>query len=162
MRHAHVGEPIRDADLPAQEVVDGVSGCVMLVTREVFDRIGLLHEDYFFSFEDLDFCLAARRAGFATVVSALARVYHAGGQSIGPASARRLYFAARNHLLLTKRASPEFKGVASACRSCSVVALNVAHAVVSPGGSMPARLAAVARGTRDYIAGRFGMDSGAD
>ena len=38
-------------------VVDGVSGCLMLVKREVFEAIGLLDEDYFFSFEDLDFCL---------------------------------------------------------------------------------------------------------
>ena len=43
-----------------------------------------------------------------------------------------------------------------AFRTTSVVALNVAHAVRAPGGTLGARLAAVARGTRDYVAGRFG------
>jgi hypothetical protein len=41
-------------------------------------------------------------------------------------------------------------------RTCSVIALNVAHAVICPGGSLPARLGAVGRGVGDYVAGRFG------
>ncbi len=47
-----------------RERVDAVSGCVMLVRREVFETIGLLPDDYFFSFEDIEFCQRARRAGF--------------------------------------------------------------------------------------------------
>jgi GT2 family glycosyltransferase len=46
--------------------VDAVSGCLMLVKREVFETIGLLDERYFFGFEDLDFCLRAKDAGFST------------------------------------------------------------------------------------------------
>jgi hypothetical protein len=37
-----------------------------------------------------------------------------------------------------------------------IVALNVAHAVRFRGGSLAARVGAVARGVRDYLAGRFG------
>ena len=55
----------------------------MLVRREVFEAVGLLDEDYFFGFEDLDFCLRARRAGFATVLAGRATVYHEGSQSLG-------------------------------------------------------------------------------
>jgi hypothetical protein len=44
-------------------------------------------------------------------------------------------------------------------RIASIVMLNVAHAVRTSGGSLPARLGAVARGTRDYFAGRFGPDA---
>ena len=35
---------------------------------------------------------------------------------------------------------------------------GVTHAVVSPGGSLAGRLAAAARGTRDYFADRFGAE----
>ena len=63
-------------------ILDGVTPS-MLVSREVFDAIGLFDEDYFFSFEDLDFCLRARRAGFATVLAGLAATHHEGGRSIG-------------------------------------------------------------------------------
>ena len=54
------------AGQPGSRVVDGVEGCAMLIAREVFAAAGLFVEDYFFSFEDLDFCLRARNAGYAS------------------------------------------------------------------------------------------------
>lgn len=67
--------------------VDAVSGCLMLIARRVFERIGALDERYFFGFEDLDVCLRARAAGITTVVSP-ARAYHGRAQSL-PARAPR-------------------------------------------------------------------------
>jgi len=131
----------------------------MLVRREVFEAAGLLDEDYFFGFEDLDFCLRARAAGFTTILAGRAEVYHEGGQSIGATSPRRLYFAARNHLRLASRVGPRANRIAAAARSAVIVTLNLAHAVRSRGGSLTSRLAAVVRGTRDYMANRFGPDS---
>src|SRR6185503_11098116 len=118
---------------------------------------GLLDEEYFFSFEDLDFCLRARRAGFATVLAGDAIAYHEGGGSLAATSPRRLYFAARNHLRLARQAGGA-NGLESIWRGMSIVTLNLAHAVRWRGGSLPVRLWAVARGTRDYIGGRFGDD----
>lgn len=160
MRHRGYASRIAAHDRPAARFVDGVSGCLMLVRRDVFDACGLFDEDYFFGFEDLDFCLKARRAGFATVLAGTATVYHEGGRSIGAGSPRRFYFAARNHLLMARRAEPPSAGrLASLFRASSIVMLNLANAAFSTGGSLPARLGAVARGTRDYVAGRFGADT---
>ena len=133
----------------------------MLISRGVFDAIGLLDQDYFFSFEDLDFCLRARNAGLVTVLAGRARVDHEGAQSIGADSPRRLYFAARNHLLAAKRTSTNASPLVRAARSVSIVALNLAHAVSATGGSTSSRVAAVVQGTADYISGRFGADSNA-
>jgi len=55
-----------------------------------------------------------------------------------------------------RKAAQYYNAMRKACRSCTIVALNLAHAVLSPGGSLPVRVAAVARGTRDYVTGRFG------
>lgn len=137
-------------------VVDGVTGCFMLVSRQVFETIGLLDESYFFSFEDLDFCLRARQAAFSTVVAPDAIVLHEGSRSIGADSPDRLYYAARNHLRLARRMGGRGGPVAAAARAAFIVALNFAHALRSPGRSTPARLFAVASGTRDYWLGRFG------
>jgi len=145
--------------IPPILAADAVSGCAILVRREVFDAVGLLDEEYFFGFEDLDFCLRARAAGFATILAGRAGVYHEGGRSIGSTSPRRLYFAARNHLRLASRVGPRANRIASAARSASIVMLNLAHAVRARGGSIGSRLAAVVRGTRDYMANRFGPDS---
>ena len=158
MRHVGFGMQRHGVVLPDTAVVDGIDGCLMLVTRGVFEAIGLLDEDYFFSFEDLDFCLRARRAGFATVLAASALAYHEGARSIGPQSPRRLYFAARGHLLLAQRAGPPIGAPGTVCRTASIITLNVAHAIRSRGGFLPVRLAAVARGVVDYFAGRLGPD----
>ena len=140
MLHRGAGAFVQSGRPSADCVVDGVSGCLMLVRREVFATVGLLDEDYFFSFEDLDFCLRARRAGFATVLASAATVYHEGGQSLAAASPRRLYYAARDHLLLGERADPSSGVLSSALRTSSILTLNLAHAVRSSGGGLPARL----------------------
>lgn len=158
MRHHGYGERLRSLPPPNGDRVDGVSGCLMLVRRDVFDTIGLLDEEFFFSFEDLDFCLRAKRAGFATVLARSATVYHEGSRSMGPDMPRRIFFATRNHLLLARRADPSAGPVAAFCRTSSILLLNVAHAVRSGGSSLPVRLTAVARGALDYTRGRFGSD----
>ena len=43
------------------QYVSFISGCCMLIKREVFDKIGLLNEDYFMYYEDVDFCLNASK-----------------------------------------------------------------------------------------------------
>ena len=40
-------------------VVQGLSGCALLVRRAVLERVGLLDERYFAYYEDLDWCLRA-------------------------------------------------------------------------------------------------------
>ena len=138
--------------------VAGITGCAMLIRRDVFDAIGMFTEEYFFGLEDLDFCLRARRAGWGSACVPAATVFHEGGASIGADSPRRLYFGARNHLLLARRTSPAGSSFAFAGRMAFIVALSVAHAVRAPGGTLASRLGAVVRGTRDYFAGRFGPD----
>jgi N-acetylglucosaminyl-diphospho-decaprenol L-rhamnosyltransferase len=63
--------------------VDWVSGSSMIVRREVFDSIGLMDEDYFLYFEEVDFCLRARRAGWPCWYVPQSRIMHIGGQSTG-------------------------------------------------------------------------------
>src|SRR5262249_24409230 len=133
MRHRGFGRVRYVKSVATQDAreVDGVTGCAMLVSRAVFDAIGLFDEDYFFSFEDLDFCLRARRSGFGTLVVNDVVAYHEGGRSIGAQAPERLYFAARNHLLMAARVTPAASRAAHAYRLASIVLLNLAHAVVS-------------------------------
>ena len=141
--------------------VDAVSGCVMLTASEVFEKVGFLDDDYFFTFEDIDFCLRARVAGFRTVVIPEAVAYHVGSRTIGKASPERLYFAARNHLLLASRATRSSNPLKSMLRTSSIVSLNLAHAVTSAHGPLAGRLSAVFRGVGDYFRGQLGHGSAA-
>jgi GT2 family glycosyltransferase len=155
MRHKLVGASMRQPFSDWQSVA-GVSGCAMLVTREVFDAVGLLPESYFFSFEDLAFCLDARQHGFDVGVVGNAVAYHEGSRSMGATSTRRLYFASRNHLLLASTRPGNW--LVRTGRATAIVGYNAAYALMSSGGSPTSRLAAVARGVRDHLRGRYGSD----
>lgn len=63
--------------------VDWVAGASMLVRRDVFETIGLIDEAYFLYFEEVDFLLRAKRAGFRTFYVPDSRVIHHMGASTG-------------------------------------------------------------------------------
>ena len=63
--------------------VDWVVGASMMVRREVFESIGLMDEHYFLYYEETDFCLQARRAGWSCWYVPQSRVMHIAGQSTG-------------------------------------------------------------------------------
>jgi GT2 family glycosyltransferase len=155
MVHRGFGREHRPGAVLASREVDGVSGCIMLINREVFDAIGLFGEEYFFSFEDLDFCLRAAEKGFATVCVGGALAFHEASSSIGRASDARLYFATRNHLLLAER-----RGAGSLparlLQTASILVLNFAAAIVLFRPGFVRRIVAVVEGARDHFAGRYG------
>jgi GT2 family glycosyltransferase len=156
-RMLHVGFGRRAAELSreAPRRVTAASGCALLIRRAVFEQAGLFDERYFYSFEDIDFCLRAARAGWETWMVPSALVYHEGHRSIGTASPARVYFAARNHLLLARTAAP-LPWPGSWIRAGSVVVLNAAYALRGPKSRVPARLLSVLRGTLDHLRGRYG------
>jgi GT2 family glycosyltransferase len=155
MRHQGFGARRSPATASARDV-DGISGCAMLIRRELIERIGLLTEDYFFGFEDLDFCLRARAAGFRTACVDTATVLHEGSVSMGRQSGQRIYFATRNHLMLAHRFAGRRTAVSRWFQCSAILALNLAY--VLKGSEVPRRagLAAFVAGVRDYFAGRFG------
>lgn len=146
---------VRTDVAPAERprAIDAVSGAAMLVDRSVFERVGLFDEAYFYSFEDLDFCLRARRAGFRAILVPAAIARHDGSRSIGRDSPDRHYFAARNHLRLAGRAAP---GAGRWLRGVAIVALNLAHAGVTGEAPRVAAVTSVLRGTYDHLRDRYG------
>jgi GT2 family glycosyltransferase len=80
--------------------MDFVTGCCMLVRREVFEKIGLLAEDYFMYFEDVDFCAKVKNAGFVIWYNPEAVIYHKVGLSSGgEESPFSIEWCTRNRLL---------------------------------------------------------------
>ncbi|MFN9708310.1 MAG: glycosyltransferase family 2 protein [Burkholderiales bacterium] len=63
--------------------VDWLPGASMMIRRDVFRTIGLMDESYFLYFEETDFCLQARRAGWQCWYVPQSRVLHIAGQSTG-------------------------------------------------------------------------------
>ena len=62
--------------------VDWVSGACLLVRRTAFEQVGLLDEGFFMYFEDNDWCLRLRRAGWKIYYHPAQAIVHLGGQSL--------------------------------------------------------------------------------
>jgi GT2 family glycosyltransferase len=66
-------------DGPTQ--VDFIIGACMFVRRTAIDRAGLLDEDYFFFYEEIDWCFRMGKAGLAVFHLPDIEIFHFGGQS---------------------------------------------------------------------------------
>ena len=133
---------------------DALSGAVMMVSRAALERVGLLDERYFFSFEDVDWCVRARRAGFGVAVALDARARHAGSRTIG-ATPARLYYSARNHVAAVRKLEPR-PGLRGWLRDGAILGLNLGHALTQQEIGRVAACRAVLAGHRDALDGRLG------
>ena len=61
--------------------VDSISGCFMLMPRQVLEQVGLFDEEFFMYGEDLDLCLRIKRAGYRVYYYPATTVVHYKGQS---------------------------------------------------------------------------------
>lgn len=80
------------------------TGCCMLVRREVMENIGLFDEKYFLYYEDADFSMRAKRAGFKIRYVPKAMLWHKNaGSAGGSGSALQDYYISRNRMLFGMR-----------------------------------------------------------
>jgi GT2 family glycosyltransferase len=96
--------PLVRTEPPAVAEVDIVNGCCMMISRRVFERIGLIDDRFFLIHEESDFCLRARQAGFRCGVLAESLVWHKGSSSFKRSGKRwQRYYDARNLRLLLRK-----------------------------------------------------------
>jgi GT2 family glycosyltransferase len=96
--------PIAATDPPQVVSGDIVNGCCMMISRRVFEQIGLIDERFFVIHEEADYCLRAVQAGFGCGVISEALVWHKGGswfKRTGKGIKR--YYDARNLVLLLRK-----------------------------------------------------------
>jgi GT2 family glycosyltransferase len=132
--------------------VDYVSGTVALVSRAVFEKVGLLDEDYFFGGEMADLCLRARRNGFRCVTDPQARAHHDLGRSSKIRETLHAYYIFRNRFLYIRKHYPRQKAWLFALWTARG-AYSVMGAVA--GGNLR-RAQTVALGVVDGLTARFG------
>jgi GT2 family glycosyltransferase len=128
-----------------RSVVDFVSGCILLVRREVFEKVGLFDESFFLYFEDVEF---SRRAGsvYRFVYTTLAKVYHrsGGGDAWSRQTPTYLYYMARNRFLAFRGEPVPYRAYLAAMSLASATAKS--GAILSRGRDRGRQLGALWRG----------------
>jgi GT2 family glycosyltransferase len=103
VRRQNAGEAVEAWRHRAPVEVEIASGAAMLVKAEVFQQVGLLDEDFFLYFEEIDWCLRVRQAGYRVVAVPASVVWHKVSAALGTASPVVDYYMLRNHLRLIRR-----------------------------------------------------------
>lgn len=90
---------------------DYVIGASMFVRKEFILDVGLMEEDYFLYYEELDWAILGKQKGWGLGFTHASRVYHKMGASIKNEMARSNselsdFYSARNRIMLTKKYFP--------------------------------------------------------
>lgn len=72
----------KKATLTEPTVVDFIIGACMMVRKAAMDKVGMFDEDYFFLYEEVDWCYRMRKAGWLVYHLPDVEIYHLGGQSM--------------------------------------------------------------------------------
>lgn len=135
------GIPIATAAFPEVQSLDFITGANCVASRRFIDEAGLMEEDYFLYYEEVDW--AFRRGELPLRVVPEAIIWHFGGTSIGTGSVGRRpspfsnYFNYRNRVRFLKRFNPASLPIAYAYAVAKAIQLMLkgapdeAHALIA-------------------------------
>lgn len=146
--------------LRATREIDNADTCCLLVPREVFDAIGVMDAAYFMYYDDTDFIVRARRAGFRCVLNPAARLRHYERGASGPVSLSPIsvYYSNRNRPYFMGKHAPSWPRYAVFVLYFSVTrAANLLKWIATGDFQRPAWML---RGLADFARGRMGPMNG--
>jgi len=83
--------------------VNGLTGCAMLIRKEVIRKTGFFNEDYFRVAEDSEYSIRVKRAGYRVAFVPASVIWHKVASSSGGEGApQNIYYSNRNTLYLVK------------------------------------------------------------
>lgn len=83
-----------------------VTGAAIMIRCELFESIGLFHDDYFIYYDEADFCIRAQKKGNNVLFVPKAKVYHAFSGTVELNSPFQHYYTTRNHFLFVEKNAP--------------------------------------------------------
>ena len=78
-------------------------GAAMMVKREIIEKVEMMPECYFLYYEELDWSMMIRRAGYEIWYEPACTIFHKESQTTGQMSPLKTYFITRNRLLFAQR-----------------------------------------------------------
>lgn len=136
---------------------DMVSGCALMVRRDLFEKVGEFDEDFFCYLEEADFCFRARKAGYKITTVPQAKVFHKNALSSGGSSSpSRIYYSVRNHLRFLDKNVPPRNLLHNYVRKLAVLTSYMAFVALRSDVPTVKGVRACFEGYKDYLRGRFG------
>lgn len=110
-RNKQIGQ--YEEDKGQYDTVTGITGfghgAAMMIKREAINKAGLMSENFFLYYEEMDWCDRIKKAGFEIWVNMQALIYHKESISVGKKSDLKEYFMNRNRILFIRRNASFFQ-----------------------------------------------------
>jgi GT2 family glycosyltransferase len=135
--------------------VDWISGCAILVRRQVIEQVGALDDRFFYYWEETEWCLRARRAGWQVMFAPQAKLWHKGVQRDYRPGPNITYYWIRNWLMLLSKHRAPVRAWAYAL--AWIVRNSLAWTFNPKWRSMREHRAALWQGVADFARRRWGM-----
>jgi GT2 family glycosyltransferase len=105
MYASHFGvDEVDNGQYDKKRLTDFITGCSMMIRREVIEKIGMLDDAYYLYYEDVDYSLRAKNAGYSLMYYPMSVVWHVNAGSTGGAgNTVHEYYQTRNRLLVGMR-----------------------------------------------------------
>jgi GT2 family glycosyltransferase len=131
-----------------------LTGCSLLVKREVVEKVGMLSDDYFLYYEDADYSLRIRNAGYKNLYVPASKIYHKVSRSTKPGSASYVYYHVRNGLVNARRNGSFVVKIAIYFYAAYLFLKQLVKLIFFPEKREWAK--AVLRAEKDFFSGRMG------
>ncbi|MCK4592212.1 glycosyltransferase family 2 protein [Candidatus Parcubacteria bacterium] len=151
----HIGlDQIDNGQYDKTKETDYLTGCCLLIKREVVEKIGVLAEDYFLYYEDTDFSLRTKNIGYKCIFVPRSKIYHKISRSTKPGSSNYIYYHTRNGLVLAKRTGSLLNKIVLYPYCAYLFLKQIIKIIFIPQKKEWAF--AVLRGEKDFLLGKMG------
>lgn len=124
-------------------------GAAMFIKRNAIEKAGLMPEDYFLYYEELDWSIIFKRAGYEIWYEPASEIFHKESSTTGQNSPIRTFYITRNRLLFIKRNS---KGIYKLLSYIYIICIVAARDVIKHTMSRRTDLAcATFHGIADFL-----------
>ncbi|MCQ2238168.1 MAG: glycosyltransferase family 2 protein [Bacteroidaceae bacterium] len=132
-------------------------GASMMVSKEHLEKVGVMCEDYFLYYEEMDWSIRFRNAGYSIEYNPVQTIYHKESQSTGQSSPLKIYYLTRNRL---KYASKFQKGIFKLMSLCYLIFVVGARDYSKyTAERRPDLRGAMLQGIRHFLTGKFGKQT---
>ena len=153
----HIGHNQKDTGQFKSVVeINKACGCAMMITKDVYLKVGLMNPDYFCYCEETDWCIRAKKAGFKVVLVPASKVWHKiFASSGGIQSGTPIYYALRNTLKCLKDNASYKYTFQNLLREFFVILIFFASLFTM---KVPKRVGTmkICHAVKDYHSGKFG------
>ncbi len=136
--------------------VDFITGCALMIKKQALEKVGSLDPDFFLYYEDTDWSVRVKKAGFKLVVAPASVVWHKEMGAQGGRSPGHEYYVTRNNLLFMKRHANPLLWLTFIPAFTLKIAVKVLLFTCRGQFNL---LPPLFKGIKDYLTGRYGKQS---